>query len=79
MKLTRKSNKERMFFSSISYWTLKFIVIFLVLNHYKAILIIKLLLITEVYILMIEFVFNKKPSFCFKAAYLSGNDSQYTP
>ena len=24
-------------------------------------------------ILMIEFVFNKKPSFCFKATYISGN------
>ena len=30
-------------------------------------------------ILIIEFVSNKTPSFCFKAAYLSGSDSQYTP
>ena len=30
-------------------------------------------------ILIIEFLFNKTPSFCFKAAYLSGSDSQNTP
>ena len=74
MKLIEKSNQERMLFSSISYLILKFLVLFRVLNYYKATVIIY-----ERSILMVEMAFNKKADFSLQAAYLSASDSQYTP
>ena len=77
IKLIRKATKESMLFSSISNWILKFFVVSryvntknnsydIIITDYKG-------------IIMVNFIFIRKPNFSFKKAYLSGIDSQYTP
>ena len=50
IKLMKNSNQERMLFSSISHWILKFLVLFWVLSQCKATVILQLLLMKDVFL-----------------------------